>query len=497
MWILRRTRDGLLAVGIAIVLVGCWTMIIAVKGNGTTDPPPGRHTIGSAGLVTITAIPDGGWRFDHWEGDVESTDNPLQIEGRGGPSVTAVFVEDPRTYTLVLSVTGNGSLNIAPGTHTYPIDCAITLTATAEAGYRFDHWAGDVTGSTNPVSFFLDGNKSVEAIFVEEPKLTLSVTGPGSLNMPLGVHSYPLGTSIELLATPDTGNRFDHWDGDVTGSANPITVSMNADKTVGATFVELLPENATVDLGSDVILELVHLPAGSFMMGAAAGEYLSNPENEGPQHQVTFSHPVWVGKYEITKAQWEAVMHSTPWVGHDAVLDNPNSPAVCVTWDDAQSFITALNTLSGDTFRLLSEAEWEYACRAGTSTRFYWGNDLDNTSIGDFAWWIGNVDAGSEFYGHEVGTKHENSWGLFDMSGNVLEWCQDWYAYGDYPSGPVTDPTGPAEMTYGQQRVQRGGWWNSGGQGCRSAYRDSMYYLDSDSGTGFRVARTSYIDVLE
>ncbi len=497
MGITRRTRTGVLTVLMAVVLVGCWTMTISVIGKGTTDPPPGNHQYGSAGLVEIRAIPDGGWRFDHWEGSVNSTDNPLEVEARGGPSVTAVFVEDPRTYTLTLSVTGHGSLNIAPGTQAYPIDCAITLTATANAGWRFDHWAGDITGSTNPVSFTLDGNKSVDAVFVEEPKLTLSVTGLGSLNMPIGVRSYPLGTSIELLATADAGNRFDHWEGDVTGSVNPVTFSMDGDKTVGAFFVELRPESATVLLAPNVTVELAHLSAGSFPMGAAASEYQSHPDDECPQHTVTFSHAVWIGKNEVTKAQWQAVMHTTPWADHTSVLDAPNSPAVFVTWEDTQAFIAALNTLTGDTFRLPTEAEWEYACRAGTTSRFYWGNDTDSTSLGDFAWWSGNTYSLSEFYGHVVGTKHENPWGLYDMSGNVLEWCQDWYAFGNYPSAPITDPTGPSEMTYGQARVVRGGWWNSFGEQCRSAARDSMYYKDSDSGTGFRIARTSYMAAVD
>jgi len=145
-----------------------------------------------------------------------------------------------------------------------------------------------------------------------------------------------------------------------------------------------------VMLPGDVPLALMHIPAGTFMMGRYAGEQ-DNYSYEDPQHSVTLSQDFYLGKYELTKRQWQAVMGTTPWSGQDYVLDDLDSPAVYVSWNDAQAFITALNThitntgQGAATFRLPTEAEWEYACRAGTTTRFYWGDDPSYTQISDYA----------------------------------------------------------------------------------------------------------------
>ncbi len=174
----------------------------------------------------------------------------------------------------------------------------------------------------------------------------------------------------------------------------------------------------TIMLPGDVPLVMVWIPAGTFMMGRYSGEQDSD-STEDPQHHVTLSQGFWMGKYELTKAQWTAVMGTEPWSGHDNVLDDPASPAVYVSWDDAQAFITALNSYTGRTFRLPTEAEWEYACRAGTTTRFYWGDDPSYPMGDDYCWWTYNAwDVGEE-YAHGVGQKLPNAFDLYDMSGNV------------------------------------------------------------------------------
>jgi formylglycine-generating enzyme required for sulfatase activity len=214
-------------------------------------------------------------------------------------------------------------------------------------------------------------------------------------------------------------------------------------------------------------------------------------DDEGPQ-QVTLDG-FWVGEYQVTQEQWTAVMGSNPSYfqggqnGIPAGTNTDNSPVEQVSWNDCQTFITALNAHIMTTgqgaamFRLPTEAEWEYACRAGTTTRFYWGNDLSYTAVGNYAWNYGN--SGNQTRG--VGLLLPNAWGLYDMSGNVYEWCQDWY--GPYLGAAQTNPTGPASGSY---RVLRGGSWSSPVSYCRSAYRhfsipDRTYYC-----FGFRVVRT-------
>jgi formylglycine-generating enzyme required for sulfatase activity len=212
------------------------------------------------------------------------------------------------------------------------------------------------------------------------------------------------------------------------------------------------------------------LPVGTFMMG------------EGKEaHQVTLLTQVFeLGIYEVTQEQYEKVMGTNP-----SNFKGRQNPVENVSWDDAVEFCRKLSALpaeksAGYVYRLPTEAEWEYACRAGTKTDYSFGNS--DAELGDYGWY----DENSGKTTHPVGGKKPNAWGLYDMHGNVREWCQDWY--GDYPSGSVTDPTGAAS---GSIRVNRGGSWNYYSANCRSARRsrntpdNRNYYL------GFRVLRSS------
>jgi len=230
--------------------------------------------------------------------------------------------------------------------------------------------------------------------------------------------------------------------------------------------VTSLPKEIMITLPGDVKLEMVLIPAGTFMMGSPDNEQ-DRHSNEGPQHSVTISQDFYLGKYEVTKEQWQAVMSTAPWSGEPYVLDDPKSPAVWMSWDDSQSFTIALNQLSRGTFRLPSEAEWEYACRAGTTTRFYWGDDLSYTQIGHYVWYTNNAWKVNEQYAHVVGLKLPNVWGLCDMSGNVLEWCQDgWHS--NYSDAPSDGNAWEADSIY---RVLRCDCWHGGEWECRSANR--------------------------
>jgi formylglycine-generating enzyme required for sulfatase activity len=208
------------------------------------------------------------------------------------------------------------------------------------------------------------------------------------------------------------------------------------------------PREITTSIG----MKLVLIPAGEFEMGSNVAE---GSNYERPVHRVRISEPFYMGKYEVTQAQWEAVMGTNP----SYFKGNPNRPVEGVSWEDVQAFIKRLNRQEGwEVCRLPTEAQWEYAARAGTTTEWY-DNDLDA-----IAWYREN----SGYKTHEVGQKWPNAWGLYDMLGNVEEWVQDWYASDYYRHSPTVDPQGPDA---GALRVYRGGGWSLGARYVRAAFR--------------------------
>jgi formylglycine-generating enzyme required for sulfatase activity len=234
------------------------------------------------------------------------------------------------------------------------------------------------------------------------------------------------------------------------------------------TATNLPAMSITLDPRSDTKMEFVLIPAGTFTMGVEE----SRPD-EKPVTKVTLTKPFYFGKYEVTQAQWQAVMGSNP-----SYYKGTNLPVEQVSWNAAQGFLTNLNErVSGYHFRLPSEAEWEYACRAGSTTQYSFGDG--DTALPEYGWFTGNGERKT----HPVGEKKPNAWGLYDMHGNVWEWCQDWYA--PYPGGEVTDPTGPAT---GATIVMRGGSWSHGSRDLWSSFRFGRFNRNFPfRSVGFRV----------
>ena len=229
------------------------------------------------------------------------------------------------------------------------------------------------------------------------------------------------------------------------------------------------PVDAEINLGNGVKIELVLIRPGSFMMGSEWGN-----DDEMPVHKVALTKPFYMGKTEFTQAQWKAVMGNNP-----SHFKGPNHPVEQVSRNDCQALLTKLGEKVGRAgkFRLPTEAEWEYACRAGSTTKYCFGDDEGR--LGKYAWPTPHPNRSIT---HAVGRKKANAWGLYDMHGNVSEWCSDWN--GAYPDAAVTDPTGPAN---GSSAIIRGGNWGIIPWSCRSAHRSRDLPVTRFRLLGFRI----------
>ena len=231
-----------------------------------------------------------------------------------------------------------------------------------------------------------------------------------------------------------------------------------------------LPGLEEQELAEGINLEMVLIPAGKFMMGSPESEKgRSTGEN---QHEVTITKPFYMGKYEVTQEQWEAV------IGHNPSIKTKGArlPVTGVTWFDCQEFVKKLNGKTNGGYRLPTEAEWEYACRAGTTTAYSFGDKITPKDA--------NYNDSKIGKPMKVGSYTPNKFGLYDMHGNVFEWCEDWH--GEYPFA-VTDPKGPAT---GEIRVFRGGSFSDDGSGARSSGRIIISPANRGSIGGCRLVRT-------
>ena len=268
-------------------------------------------------------------------------------------------------------------------------------------------------------------------------------------------HDYKLLSIAAILEVFETANKLS------PPSEKPFEIMIFQSKEQNDQGNLFGYESNTIET-SDIILDLILIPVGKFKMG-----------DQGVNHEVTLTKPYYMGKYEVTQEQWEGVMGNNP-----SSTKGGKLPVTDVSWEDCQEFIRKLIAKTNGGYRLPSEAEWEYACRAGTTTAYSFG---DNITAKD-----ANYNIGIKILKPvAVGNYKPNAFGLYDMHGNVWEWCEDWKA--DYPAGAVTDPKGPAT---GRYRMLRGGSFNSVGSRARSSYRNSFSPTDRLVVNGFRLART-------
>ena len=387
----------------------------------------------------------------------------------GGVDCTNLQVFSP---TLVKAVTPAGSVGEAPisvitaaGTIFSPAPFTYVQLSISSVSPNQGIYSGGtaitITGSflNGATSVKVGGVPATDVVAVNSTTVT-AVTPAGSVG----------ATSVEVTGAKGTA------------TASEAFTFISIIVPTWATLLEAVPDPAVVtdanlraaiaatglawrirDNGTNI--EMLLIPPGIFMMGCSPGDAECS-DDESPAHQVTLTNAFYMGKTEVTQAQWQAKMGYNPSY-FQGQSDSPSRPVEQVSWNMSRDFITATG------LRYPTEAEWEYACRAGTTAQRY--GVLD-----DIAWYNGNPNGAT----HAVATKLPNAFGLYDTIGNVWEWCQDWN--GPYSSVSVTNPTGP---TTGTQRLFRGGSWFGLPVICRASQRNSVYPSLSGYTIGFRVAR--------
>ena len=351
-------------------------------------------------------------------------------------------------------------------------------------------WSGVLTSGTYIFEARKEGHKSsrlTKTISSTPASQSYTLPAPTPITGALTITSVPLMAEVSLDGTPAGRTPLD-LKNIITGGhlvtiskagyntySESVVISEGKTTTLNATLSKLSTTTATTATttaqAATPNIEMVFVKGGTFTMGATAEQGSDASSNEKPTHSVKLSD-FYIGKYEVTQAQWKAVMGTNPsnWKGDNLPVEN-------VSWNDVQEFITKLNAQTGKKYRLPTEAEWEYAARGGNQSKGY--KYSGSNSISNIAWY----DANSNKMTHIVGQKSPNELGIYDMSGNVWEWCQDWL--GNYNSSFQTNPIGPSSGSY---RVLRGGSWSYIARTCRVSIRGYSKPADRYNRHGFRLA---------
>ena len=456
-----------------------------------TVTPEGSGTITGAGgyengqSCTLRATANTGYVFEKW------TENGTQVSTNAAYTFTVTSSRNlvahfkVRDYTINVSAQpSNGGTVAGGGTYQYGQSC--TVTATASSGYTFSCWKenSNVVSTDASYTFNVSGNRNLVANFVAElPTMyTIAVSAnPSEGGTVTGGGTFQQGYSCTVSATANNSYTFTNWteNGSVVSSNANYTFTVNGNRSFVANFNYnggIGNEQTFMVNGVSFTLKLVE--GGTFYMGAQSTD--SNGQNydweawdsESPVHNVTLND-FYIGETEVTQELWQTVMGSNP-----SFHIGDNLPVTDIHYDQiVNSFIPELNALTGCTFRLPTEAEWEYAARGGGQSHNY--KYAGSNTIDDVAWYRDN--SGEET--HPVKTKLPNELGIYDMSGNVWEWCSDWY--GNYDSGAQNNPQGPPS---GGSKVHRGGSCYEISRHCRVSARVDFVPGVTNGKMGFRLA---------
>jgi len=464
--------DGVVEGGDLAIILGAWGACTPVVGSVA----PNVGTIAGGTPITISG--------NYFLGTTSVTIGGVAATGVQIVSATTINAITPAgaAVAAAVSVTANGRTGSLAGGYSYSnssISSVVPNTGSAQGGGTVTI-TGAFLQNTTAVWF---GNSPALSFTQVSPTAVSAVTPPGAVGTSVDVRlQTPAGLLVASGAFSYVGIVIPAWATMLEAQPDPSVVT---DATLRAAITATGLAWRVKDTATQI--EMMLIPPGTFNMGCSASQSWGCNSSENPVHQVTLTNAFYLGRYEVTQAQWQARMGSNPsfFPGPSPEVPQaqvPQRPVENVSWNTIQGF------LSQTGMRLPTEAEWEYAYRAGTTTAFHGytgqlsGTNDDNL-LGNIAWFYYNANAQT----HPVGGKLGNGFGLHDMSGNVWEWVNDWHGDNYYSTSPSVNPPGPSS---GDNRVLRGGDWYYVSFACRASSRDNNNPDNSYYFIGFRVART-------